>query len=86
VFGDWRAVKGITTWYLENDDCGPTTVEGRSPAWCSTKDVPANRFKMPQALIQSCIPGKRSERADGPWKNGASAFRSTSNDLRRLVC
>ena len=48
VFGDWRAVKGITTWYLEKMIAGPTTVEGRITSLVFDEKIPANRFKMPK--------------------------------------
>ena len=48
VFGDWRAVKGITTWYLEKMTAGPTTVEGRITSLVFDEKIPANRFKMPK--------------------------------------
>ena len=48
VFGDWRAVKGIKTWYLEKMTAGPTTVEGRITSLVFDEKIPANRFKMPK--------------------------------------
>ena len=48
VFGDWHAVKGITTWYLEKMTAGPTTVEGRITSLVFDEKIPANRFKMPK--------------------------------------
>ena len=46
VFGDWRAVKGIKTWYLEKMTAGPTTVEGRITSLVFDEKIPASRFKM----------------------------------------
>jgi hypothetical protein len=48
VFGDWRAVKGIKTWYLEKMTAGPTTVEGRITSLVFDEKIPASRFKMPK--------------------------------------
>lgn len=48
VFGDWRAVKGIKTWYLEKMTAGPTTVEGRISSLVLDEKIPASRFKMPK--------------------------------------
>jgi hypothetical protein len=48
VFGDWRAVKGIKTWYLEKMTAGPTTVEGRITSLVFDEKIPSSRFKMPK--------------------------------------
>jgi hypothetical protein len=48
VFGDWRAVKSIKTWYLEKMTAGPTTVEGRITSLVLDEKIPASRFKMPK--------------------------------------
>ena len=48
VFGDWRAVNGIKTWYLEKMTAGPTTVEGRITSLVFDEKIPASRFKMPK--------------------------------------
>jgi hypothetical protein len=48
VFGDWRAIKGIKTWYLEKMTAGPTTVEGRITSLVLDEKIPASRFKMPK--------------------------------------
>jgi hypothetical protein len=48
AFGDWRAIKGIKTWYLEKMIAGPTTVEGRITSLVFDEKIPASRFKMPK--------------------------------------
>jgi hypothetical protein len=48
VFGDWRTVKGIKTWYLEKMTAGPTTVEGHITSLVFDEKIPASRFKMPK--------------------------------------
>ena len=48
VFGDWRTIKGIKTWYLEKMTAGPTTVEGRITSLVFDEKIPASRFKMPR--------------------------------------
>lgn len=48
VFGDWRTIKGIKTWYLEKMTAGPTTVEGRITSLVFDEKIPASRFKMPK--------------------------------------
>jgi hypothetical protein len=48
VFGDWRSVKGIKTWYLEKMTAGPTTVEGRITSLVFDEKIPASRFNMPK--------------------------------------
>jgi len=48
VFGDWRTVNGIKTWYLEKMTAGPTTVEGRISSLVFDEKIPASRFKMPK--------------------------------------
>jgi hypothetical protein len=48
VFGDWRTVKGIKTWYVEKMTAGPTTVEGRITSLVFDEKIPASRFKMPK--------------------------------------
>jgi hypothetical protein len=48
VFGDWRTVNGVKTWYLEKMTAGPTTVEGHITSLVLDEKFPANRFKMPK--------------------------------------
>jgi hypothetical protein len=48
LFGDWRTVKGIKTWYLEKMTAGPSTVEGRITSLVFDEKIPTSRFTMPR--------------------------------------
>jgi len=48
VFGDWRTVKGVKTWYLEKMTAGPSTIEGRITSLAFDEKIPASKFRMPK--------------------------------------
>jgi hypothetical protein len=48
VFGDWRTVKGIKTWFEEKMTAGPSTVEAHTTSLVFDEKIPASKFKMPK--------------------------------------
>ncbi|HEX7597693.1 MAG TPA: hypothetical protein VF518_05725 [Polyangia bacterium] len=48
VFGDWRTVKGITTWHEERMTAGPSTVEAHTTSLVFDEKIPPNKFRMPK--------------------------------------
>jgi hypothetical protein len=48
VFGDWRDVSGIKTWFFEKMTAGPSTMEARTTSLKLDEKIPASRFRMPK--------------------------------------
>ncbi len=48
VFGDWRQVRGVKTWFSENMTAGPSTVESKITDLTFDEKISPSRFKMPK--------------------------------------
>lgn len=48
VFGDWREVSGIKTWFSEKMTAGPSTIEARMTSLEFNEKIPASKFRMPK--------------------------------------
>jgi hypothetical protein len=48
VFGDWREVGGIKTWFSETMSAGPSTIEAHTTSLKFDEKIPASAFRIPK--------------------------------------